>query len=105
MEKRDICFDYIRGECNNYKCQYGHVIVNNKEEFLKKHADRIRVRFTTSVEYEPSFMEIHSISDNRAIEKVISKCIKCQKGFLVAKDKILSGDIKGKKCKDCLYWG
>jgi hypothetical protein len=100
MEKRDYCFDYIRGQCENYKCQNGHVIVENKEEFLKKHEHRIKIRFS---EYQPNYVEIDTC--NKVTDKVISRCVKCGMGFLVNKELVLNGAESGIKCKGCVrHW-
>jgi hypothetical protein len=101
MEKREYCFDYIRGNCDNLKCHYGHVIVKNKEEFfLKKHEQRIRVNISEVREYKPSFADIQT--KNNTSKKKISKCVICQRGFLVSQDLIESGDPASLKCGNCL---
>jgi hypothetical protein len=100
MEKRDYCFDYIRDKCENLKCQYSHVIVENKEEFLKKHEDRIRVRLEVK-EYNPSFVEVKT-NTVTSDKKKISKCVLCQKGFLVSERLIEIGDPSSIKCEACL---
>jgi hypothetical protein len=101
MEKRDYCFDYIRGSCDNLKCQYGHVIVHNKEEFLKKHEHRIKGRIGEVKEHTPSFTEIQSKS-NPTSNKKISKCVRCQRGFLVCEELIERGDPSSIKCDNCI---
>jgi hypothetical protein len=104
MEKRDYCLDYIRGNCDDLKCKFGHVIVDNKEEFLKKHEQKVRIRISPVQEFKPSFSEIKrsNESDSKPTANVISKCTKCQKGFLVNKDLVERGDPSSIKCKECL---
>ena len=36
MEKRLNCYNFIFGTCNMDRCPYGHVIVNDKEDYLRK---------------------------------------------------------------------
>jgi hypothetical protein len=101
MEKRDYCFDYIREGCNNQNCQFSHVIVKNKEEFLRKHAHRIRIRVEPVREYKPQFEEIKT-NTNNSTRKQISKCVICQKGFIVSEILVLQGDLASIRCGACL---
>jgi hypothetical protein len=36
MEKRLNCYNYIFGTCNVDRCPYGHVVVNDKDDYLHK---------------------------------------------------------------------
>ena len=36
MERRDFCLEFLEGKClNNPKCKFAHIIVKDKEKFLK----------------------------------------------------------------------
>jgi hypothetical protein len=99
MEKRDYCFDYILSSCKNDKCIYSHVIVTDKDAFIKKHEYRIKYRNTQHTA-EPSFTEIKP--KNNQSTKILSKCIICSKGFLFDQTAIKPGDTESMKCKTCI---
>ena len=75
MEKRDYCYDYILSSCANNNCIYGHVIVTDKEAFMKKHEYKIKYRQVNKS--QPKFNDIKPT--NKESSKIISKCVTCGK--------------------------
>lgn len=80
MERRVNCFNFIFSKCyNESKCPYGHVIVNNKDEYLYKlNQDLDGVRENTSpVDTQPRFNTVLDDSLIRSAEMALVNCRVC----------------------------
>jgi hypothetical protein len=116
MEKRDICLDFLREKCDKKEnCKYGHVIMDNKEDYIKFYEDttvidaKIKETILKLSKDEPLIgLEDYKGSFNTMPEKngripIMSKCFKCQKGFRFYRDEVQClGEPRSITCDKCL---
>lgn len=99
MEKRDICLNYIKDQCEDKeRCKYAHVIVENKENFISYY-QQLNSKFIN----QSSLLNWIDSSKNKTQinKKMLTKC-PCGKGFLYDPSQIMENDIRGKLCATCV---
>jgi hypothetical protein len=99
MEKPDYYFDYILTSCKNDRRIYLHVIVRDKDAFLKQQEWKIKTRKLN--QSTRLFSDI--ITKNATSSIIISRCIICNKGFLFDQNLIKKGESVSLKCQSCIF--
>lgn len=84
MEKREFCIDFIKGSCEQKgACKYAHVIVQDKEVYLKtfetNKAANSGVMFNENEDFVPKFTLLDP--KNGGKKRWMTKCKECSKGF------------------------
>lgn len=107
MEKRDYCINYVKGICEmKENCKFAHIIVEDKEIFLKLHESRKAYNNGMKPEadpfFQPSFNAVPTKSGNN---KILSKCQGCGKGFVFDEKEISKGELRSITCFNCLALG
>ncbi len=103
MEKREFCIDFIKGSCElKGNCKYAHVIVPEKEVFLKTYETKKNMKVIGKDDEEvkmPTFTLIDS--KNGTTKKWLSTCITCAKGHYFAFE-IERGSPESLYCTNCI---
>jgi hypothetical protein len=102
MEKRDFCIDFLKGACEQReKCRYGHIIVPDRETFLKTY-DSTGGKMGSLVSNDhkvPTYTEMNTKNGKKTI---IATCQTCGKGFFFDAGKVAQGEPASLYCKTCL---
>jgi hypothetical protein len=106
MERRLNCYNYIFGDCClGNKCPYGHVVVNDKEEYKRRmelNIDHVNERTSPRglkiINYE---CPIETVKDDSVcyLAPFYASCIYC-KSLKIVKRKNRNKDYICKECRD-----
>ena len=95
MEGREFCLDFLEGNClMNIKCKFAHVIMKEKEEFLKTKKQKpmvIEENEQTYTMFEPSV----------GSRKWLTKCRDCEKAHYFYYN-IRKGSLESMYCRHCV---
>jgi hypothetical protein len=98
MERRDFCLDFIKGHCpDQILCKFAHVIVPDKESYLKQY-EANKYKFET-VEIEGQTFTLFEQMAGK--KRWMTKCKGCQKGHHFEFD-IDKESREAQFCKICI---
>jgi hypothetical protein len=103
MEKRELCMNFLKGCCeDSYKCKYGHIIVPDKDNYIKLHEATKTFYTISGKQYEPS--AITRIAGKNGVI-LMTKCVVCGKGMVLNESKVEIGTPQSMFCQDCFSKG
>ena len=102
MENLPYCIDFINGTCTKIpNCNFAHIEVEDKKAFIENY-NRVEEYYKNILKYcKENDMTPSELKSDGYVLGVLIKCVNCDKGQRIMKDKIDINDDKFYLCSNC----